>query len=327
MGRVSDGLRVIVGEVFGLDINEPGALLGVASDVYRVSVFDRDVWGWRLDEAVLEARFGGVSIDVAVGGDCRLEVYGFVPVGEAGEEYSVVGGDAGAGLLGALGMERRCGGSFPAVLGGGNVAWAVGEVFRGSIGWYNAFKGFLDGGRVELRGDGWRLDYGDGLVSLVAGCSGKRGSYRVVYGRRGEEASGLLSEEECLVASEDVARYVDESKLAVVSSWKRVPSDLVRVVSKVSRMAEESPEGLVMEADEVELYEDYDKSTGKWRFSGLYIGLVYGGISVTVFVDAARNVTVKAERSVEKGEEWGEAFNVLDSRVGEKILSLLGLSV
>jgi cob(I)alamin adenosyltransferase len=163
-------------------------------------------------------------------------------------------------------------------------------------------------------------------VSLVAGCSGKRGCYRVVYGRRGEEASGLLSEEECLVASEDVARYVDESNLAIVSGWKRVPSDLVRVVGKVARMVEESPERLVMEADEVELYEDYDKATGKWRFSGLYIGLVYGGTSVTVFVDAARNVTVEAERSVERGEEWGEALNVLDSGVGEKILSLLGLS-
>jgi hypothetical protein len=327
MGYISDALRVIVGEVFGLAISEPGALLGVALDVYRVSVFERDVWGWRLDEAVLEARFGGVSVDVGVGGDCRLEVYGFVPVGEAGEEYSLAGGNAGAGLLGALGMGRRCGGSFPAVLGGGNVAWAVGEVFRGSIGWYNAFNVFLEGGRVELRGDGWRLEYGDGLVSLVAGCSGKRGSYRVVYGRRGEDASGLLSEEECLVASEDVARYVDESKLAIVSGWKRVPSDLVRVVSKVAGMAEESPERLIMEADEVELYEDYDKATGKWRFSGLYIGLVYGSTSVTVFVDAARNVKVEAERSVEKGEEWGEAFNVLDSRVGEKILGLLGLSV
>jgi len=327
MGYISDALRVIVGEVFGLAISEPGALLGVALDVYRVSVFDRDVWGWRLDEAVLEARFGGVSVDVAVGGDCRLEVYGFVTVGEAGEEYSVVGENAGAGLLGALGMRRRCGGSFPTVLDGGNVAWAVGEVFRGSIGWYNAFKGFLDGGRVELRGNEWRIEYGDGLVSLVAGCSGKRGCYRVVYGRRGEEASGLLSEEECLVASEDVARYIDESNLAIVSDWKKVPSDLARIVSKVAGMAEESPERLVMEADEVELYEDYDKATGKWRFSGLYIGLVYGGTSVTVFVDAARNVTVKAERSLQKGEEWGEAFNVLDSRVGEKILSLLGLSV
>jgi hypothetical protein len=56
----------------------------------------------------------------------------------------------------------------------------VGEVFRGAIGWYNAFKGFLKGGRVELRGYEWRLYYGYGLVSLVAGCSGKRGSYRVV---------------------------------------------------------------------------------------------------------------------------------------------------
>jgi hypothetical protein len=56
----------------------------------------------------------------------------------------------------------------------------VGEVFRGAIGWYNAFKGFLEGGRVELRGYEWCLDYGYGLVSLVAGCSGKRGSYRVV---------------------------------------------------------------------------------------------------------------------------------------------------
>jgi hypothetical protein len=118
MGGVSDAPRVIVGEVFGLAISEPGALLGVALDVYRVSVFDRDVWGWRLDEAVLEARFGGVSVDVGVGGDCRLEVYGFVPVGEAGEEYSVVGENAGAGLLGALGMGRRCGGSFPTALDG-----------------------------------------------------------------------------------------------------------------------------------------------------------------------------------------------------------------
>jgi len=204
---------------------------------------------------------------------------------------------------------------------------AVGEVFRGSIGWYNAFKVFLDGGRVELRGDEWRLEYGDGLVSLVAGCSGKRESYRVVYGRRGEEASGLLSEEECLVASEDVARYIDESNLAIVSDWKRVPSGLVRIVGKVAGMVEESPERLVMEADEVELYEDYDKATGKWRFSGLYIGLRFGSTSIGVSVDTAHNVTVEAERSVEKSEEASEALSVLDSKVGEKILSLLGLSV